>query len=227
MVTSDKLADGVLLPEGRLASQPGDRPDRSHRGHRGAAGRGEVGGGHRESEGAHPEQADQVLLINTHAHFDHSGGLRTYVDEGAIIVTHEMNRPYYEKAWSAPHRSTPDRLEQSKKPAMFETFSSELCPDRRAPADRDSPDPGQRPQRRVRDGLPAAREDSRGGRRVHADGRGRAAADDAEPVLGQSLREHPAAEARRAADCRAPWSAPDDHGGSASRHPVSAPNTTN
>jgi glyoxylase-like metal-dependent hydrolase (beta-lactamase superfamily II) len=62
-------------------------------------------------------------LINTHAHFDHSGGLRTYVDEGATIVTHEMNRAYYEKAWSAPHTLTPDRLEQSKKTAMFETFS--------------------------------------------------------------------------------------------------------
>jgi glyoxylase-like metal-dependent hydrolase (beta-lactamase superfamily II) len=62
-------------------------------------------------------------LINTHAHFDHSGGLRTYVDEGATIVTHEMNRAYYEKAWSAPHSLNPDRLEQSKKTANFETFS--------------------------------------------------------------------------------------------------------
>ena len=32
-------------------------------------------------------------VINTHVHFDHSGGLRTYVDEGATIVTHAMNRP--------------------------------------------------------------------------------------------------------------------------------------
>jgi glyoxylase-like metal-dependent hydrolase (beta-lactamase superfamily II) len=64
-------------------------------------------------------------LINTHAHFDHSGGLRTYVDEGATIVTHEMNKAYYEKAWAAPHALTPDRLEQSKKAAMFETFSSD------------------------------------------------------------------------------------------------------
>ena len=62
-------------------------------------------------------------LVNTHAHFDHSGGLRTYVDEGATIVTHQMNRPYYERAWSTPHALVPDRLEQSKKTAMFETFS--------------------------------------------------------------------------------------------------------
>jgi glyoxylase-like metal-dependent hydrolase (beta-lactamase superfamily II) len=62
-------------------------------------------------------------LINTHAHFDHSGGLRTYVDEGATIVTHEMNRPYYEQAWAAPRTINPDRLAQSKKAATFETFT--------------------------------------------------------------------------------------------------------
>jgi len=62
-------------------------------------------------------------LVNTHAHFDHSGGLRTYVDEGATIVTHEMNRPYYEQAWRAAHSLVPDRLEQSKKAPVFETFS--------------------------------------------------------------------------------------------------------
>ncbi|HEY6507433.1 MAG TPA: MBL fold metallo-hydrolase [Vicinamibacterales bacterium] len=62
-------------------------------------------------------------LVNTHAHFDHSGGLRTYVDEGATIVTHEMNRGYYEQAWAAPHTLNPDRLAQSKKAATFETFT--------------------------------------------------------------------------------------------------------
>lgn len=62
-------------------------------------------------------------LINTHAHFDHSGGLRTYVDEGATIVTHQMNQQYYEQAWAAPRTLNPDRLAQSKKSAMFETFT--------------------------------------------------------------------------------------------------------
>jgi glyoxylase-like metal-dependent hydrolase (beta-lactamase superfamily II) len=60
-------------------------------------------------------------VINTHAHFDHSGGLRTYVDEGATIVTHAMNRPYYEEAWAAPHTLNPDRLARSGKAPMFET----------------------------------------------------------------------------------------------------------
>jgi glyoxylase-like metal-dependent hydrolase (beta-lactamase superfamily II) len=62
-------------------------------------------------------------LINTHAHFDHSGGMRTYVAEGATIVTHEMNKPYYEQAWAAPHTINPDRLAQSPKAGTFETFT--------------------------------------------------------------------------------------------------------
>ena len=62
-------------------------------------------------------------VINTHHHFDHSGGLRTYVDEGAAVVTHQMNQPYYEQAWAAPRTINPDRLAQSKKAAKFETFA--------------------------------------------------------------------------------------------------------
>ncbi|RYG03104.1 MAG: MBL fold metallo-hydrolase, partial [Chitinophagaceae bacterium] len=61
-------------------------------------------------------------LINTHAHFDHSGGLRTYVDAGAIIVTHEANKSYYQKIWAQPHSIKPDLLAASKKSAKFQTF---------------------------------------------------------------------------------------------------------
>jgi glyoxylase-like metal-dependent hydrolase (beta-lactamase superfamily II) len=61
-------------------------------------------------------------LVNTHVHFDHSGGVRTFVDEGATIVTHQDNKPYYQKAWDAPHTINPDKLAQSKKNATFETF---------------------------------------------------------------------------------------------------------
>jgi glyoxylase-like metal-dependent hydrolase (beta-lactamase superfamily II) len=62
-------------------------------------------------------------LVNTHVHFDHSGGLRTYVDEGATIVTHALNKPYYEKAWAAPRTLNPDQLARSNKAATFETFT--------------------------------------------------------------------------------------------------------
>ena len=53
-------------------------------------------------------------LISTHHHFDHSGGLRTYVAEGATIVTHQSNKPYFEKTFKAPATLAPD--EQAKKP---------------------------------------------------------------------------------------------------------------
>jgi glyoxylase-like metal-dependent hydrolase (beta-lactamase superfamily II) len=53
-------------------------------------------------------------LISTHHHFDHSGGLRTYVAEGATIVTHQSNKPYFEKSFKAPAALAPD--EQAKKP---------------------------------------------------------------------------------------------------------------
>ena len=59
-------------------------------------------------------------VINSHHHFDHSGGLRTYVEEGATIVTHASNVAYFEQAWSAPRTLNPDRLAQSKKTPTFE-----------------------------------------------------------------------------------------------------------
>ena len=58
-------------------------------------------------------------LVNTHAHFDHSGGLRTYVNEGAIIVTDAANRAFYEQAWAAPRTINPDALARSGKAAAF------------------------------------------------------------------------------------------------------------
>ncbi|HJT87718.1 MAG TPA: MBL fold metallo-hydrolase, partial [Bryobacteraceae bacterium] len=54
-------------------------------------------------------------VVNTHHHFDHAGGLRTFVDAGAAIVTASVNQPFYEKAFAAPRTLNPDRLEQSKK----------------------------------------------------------------------------------------------------------------
>jgi len=44
-------------------------------------------------------------VINTHQHFDHSGGLRTYVTEGATIITHPINKPYYDQTFKMKPRS--------------------------------------------------------------------------------------------------------------------------
>lgn len=62
-------------------------------------------------------------VVNTHHHFDHSGGLRAFVDEGATVVTHQMNQPFYEKAWAAPRTINPDRLSQSRKAAAFQAVT--------------------------------------------------------------------------------------------------------
>ena len=59
-------------------------------------------------------------LVNTHAHFDHAGGIRTYAAEGATILTYQMNKPYYEKTFALPRTLAPDALSKSKKRAVIE-----------------------------------------------------------------------------------------------------------
>jgi glyoxylase-like metal-dependent hydrolase (beta-lactamase superfamily II) len=60
-------------------------------------------------------------VINTHAHYDHAGGLRTYVAKGVTVVTHELNKPFYERVWARPRTIAPDLLSKSPRPATFET----------------------------------------------------------------------------------------------------------
>ena len=62
-------------------------------------------------------------VVNTHAHYDHAGGLRTYVAQGATVVTHELNKPFYEKVWARPHTIQPDLLSKEPKQATFETMT--------------------------------------------------------------------------------------------------------
>ena len=62
-------------------------------------------------------------VINTHAHYDHAGWLRTYVAQGVTVVTHELNKPFLEKAWARPRTIAPDQLSKSPKAALFETVS--------------------------------------------------------------------------------------------------------
>lgn len=59
-------------------------------------------------------------VINTHHHFDHSGGLRTYVAEGATVVTHDSNRSFFEKTFQAPATLAPDALSKNPKPATIQ-----------------------------------------------------------------------------------------------------------
>jgi len=63
-------------------------------------------------------------VINTHHHFDHSGGLRTYVAEGATVITHEGNKTFYEWAWKQPRTMEPDKLAENPREPIFITYKS-------------------------------------------------------------------------------------------------------
>jgi len=59
-------------------------------------------------------------VINTHSHFDHAGGLRTYAAEGATIITYAGNVPYYEQLWTNARTINPDRFAGSSRKPAFE-----------------------------------------------------------------------------------------------------------
>ena len=61
--------------------------------------------------------------VNTHHHFDHSGGLRACVAEGATIITQGGNQPYYEKVWALPHTLAPDALAKSPRKPVIEAVT--------------------------------------------------------------------------------------------------------
>jgi glyoxylase-like metal-dependent hydrolase (beta-lactamase superfamily II) len=58
-------------------------------------------------------------IVNSHHHFDHSGGLRTYVAEGASVITHAVNTKFFQDAWKAPRTIAPDKLSKNPKQATF------------------------------------------------------------------------------------------------------------
>ena len=58
--------------------------------------------------------------LNTHHHGDHAAGVRAYVSEGVTIITHEMNRRFYEQTvLKNPHTLAPDALARNPRAASF------------------------------------------------------------------------------------------------------------
>lgn len=65
-------------------------------------------------------------VINSHQHFDHSGGLRAAVAEGATIITQAQNKLYFEKAFAVPNSIAPDALAKSGKKARFQSVDDKM-----------------------------------------------------------------------------------------------------
>jgi glyoxylase-like metal-dependent hydrolase (beta-lactamase superfamily II) len=64
-------------------------------------------------------------VVNTHHHFDHSGGLRAAVSEGLAVVTHSRNVAFYREAMTRPHTIAPDALSRNPKPLTIEGVDGE------------------------------------------------------------------------------------------------------
>jgi glyoxylase-like metal-dependent hydrolase (beta-lactamase superfamily II) len=62
-------------------------------------------------------------LINTHHHFDHSGGVRAAIAEGMTIVTHESNKAFFEEIAGRKHSIVEDALAKSPKPLQVQTVT--------------------------------------------------------------------------------------------------------
>jgi glyoxylase-like metal-dependent hydrolase (beta-lactamase superfamily II) len=63
----------------------------------------------------YPDKPIKYLVL-THHHMDHTGGMRSYVAEGATLIVPSQSREYFEKAINAPHTLVPDELEKHPRP---------------------------------------------------------------------------------------------------------------
>lgn len=64
-------------------------------------------------------------VVNSHHHFDHSGGIRAAVAEGLTVITHQGNAAYLEELMKRPHTLVPDALSKNPRPLKIETVADE------------------------------------------------------------------------------------------------------
>jgi glyoxylase-like metal-dependent hydrolase (beta-lactamase superfamily II) len=64
-------------------------------------------------------------VVNTHHHFDHSGGIRTAMSEGLTVITHEGNVAFYREVAKRPSTVTPDALQTNRREATVEGVGAE------------------------------------------------------------------------------------------------------
>lgn len=59
-------------------------------------------------------------VINSHHHFDHSGGVRAAIAEGLTVITHSANKPLFEELARRRHFIVADALANSPRPARIQ-----------------------------------------------------------------------------------------------------------
>jgi glyoxylase-like metal-dependent hydrolase (beta-lactamase superfamily II) len=64
-------------------------------------------------------------VVNSHHHFDHSGGIRAAVSEGLTVITHQGNAAFFEEIVKRPHTRVPDALAKNPKPLKIETVAED------------------------------------------------------------------------------------------------------
>jgi glyoxylase-like metal-dependent hydrolase (beta-lactamase superfamily II) len=62
-------------------------------------------------------------LVNSHHHFDHTGGVRAAIAEGLSVITHQGNVAFFEAVAKRAHTVVPDALAKSPKPLAIEGVS--------------------------------------------------------------------------------------------------------
>jgi glyoxylase-like metal-dependent hydrolase (beta-lactamase superfamily II) len=62
-------------------------------------------------------------IIPMNHHIDHSGGIRGYMAEGAIVVVPTISTGFYTRVAKAPHTVWPDSLEKNKRAVIIESHA--------------------------------------------------------------------------------------------------------
>ncbi len=64
-------------------------------------------------------------VVNTHHHFDHTGGIRAAIAEGLTVITHEGNVDFFRDVAARPATIAPDALQNSGRAAIVEGVGAE------------------------------------------------------------------------------------------------------
>jgi glyoxylase-like metal-dependent hydrolase (beta-lactamase superfamily II) len=65
-------------------------------------------------------------VVNTHHHFDHSGGIRAAISEGLTVITQKANVAFFQEAATRAHTIVPDALARNPKPAKIVPVDEEM-----------------------------------------------------------------------------------------------------